>query len=71
MARKLGPLIQIRSTEPSRLRPADFSAITRVTASAVSLSRTCWTLTPCRALTCSPTQAMKALVFSSPPQAFQ
>ena len=38
--RKFGPLIQIRSTVPSVSRPAAFSAITRVTASDVSFSRT-------------------------------
>ena len=46
IARKLGPLIQIRSTRPPVSRPAAFSATTRVTASAVSLSFTWLTLTP-------------------------
>ena len=46
MLRKFGPLIQIRSTVPSALRPAAFSVMTRVTASAVSLSLTWLTLTP-------------------------
>ena len=71
MARKFGPLIQIRSTVPPSLRPADFSAITRVTASEVSLRRVWTRFTPWRDLSCSPTQAMNALVFSSPAQAFQ
>ena len=71
MVRKFGPFSQIRSTVPSLLRPAVFSATTRVTASAVSLSRTCTTLTPWRALTCSPAQAMKALVCSSPAHALK
>ena len=45
MARKFGPLIQMRSTVPSLLRPAAFSATTRVTASEVSLRRTWLTFT--------------------------
>ena len=71
MAKKFGPLSQIRSTVPPSLRPADFSAITRVTASEVSFRRTWTTLTPWRDLTCSPTQAMNAFNLGSPAQAFQ
>ena len=69
--RKLGPLIQTRSTVPSLWRPAVFSAMTRVTASAVSFRRTWTTLTPKCAFSSSPAQVMKAFVFSSPAQALK
>ena len=45
MVRKFSPLIQTTSTEPPLLRPAVFSPRTRFTASAVSVSLTCVTLT--------------------------
>ena len=46
IARKLGPFSQIRSTLPPLSRPAPFSASTRVTASEVSFSLTCRSVTP-------------------------
>ncbi len=48
IVRKFSPLIQTRSTEPSRERPACFSARTRFTTSAVSAIFTCSSFTPWR-----------------------
>ena len=71
IARKFSPLIQIKSIEPPVCRPAAFSATTRATASEVSVIFTCFSSMPCSARTRCPTQAMKALVFSSPAQALK
>ena len=58
MAAKFSPLIQTRSTAPPSVRPAAFSASTRETASAVSLTLTWMTRTPKRSSTVFPAQAM-------------
>ena len=68
---KFSPLIQIRSMAPPSVRPADFSASTRLTASAVSDNFTCSSVTPYSCATRDPAQAMKSFTMSDPPQAFQ
>ena len=68
---KFSPLIQIASTAPPLVRPACFSPRTLLTASAVSVIRTCLRVTPNLARRRATSSLTKPFSLSSPPYMYQ